>query len=184
MRILLGLIIFAAGALAEFNEKGELLFPTDYREWIYLSSGLGMTYGPAASTTPANPLFDNVFVNRSAWDEFKKTGKWPEGATFVLEVRQSTSHGSINKGGAFQTTIKAIEVEVKDSKRFPSGWAYFDFGTKHGAVPALAKNTSCAGCHVPNGAVENTFVQFYPAALEIAKAKGTVKPGHDSQPRP
>ena len=119
MRALFGLLVFAAGALAEFNEKGELLFPADYREWIYLSSGLGMTYGPAASTTPANPLFDNVFVNRSAWDQFKKTGKWPEAATFVLEVRQSTSHGSINKGGAFQTTIKAIEVEVKDSKRFP-----------------------------------------------------------------
>jgi len=181
MRTTYGLLLLAAAVLAaddapRFNEKGELHFPAGYREWVYLSSGLGMTYGPAAATTPANPLFDNVFVNRKAWDAFKKTGKWPDGATFILEVRQSTSHGSINKGGAFQTSIKAIEVEVKDSKRFPDGWAYFDFGAKRTAVPALGKNASCLGCHVPNGAVENTFVQFYPEALEIAQAKGTVKP--------
>ena len=38
-------------------------FPTDYREWVFLSSGLGMTYGPAGpADASGNPRFDNVFV--------------------------------------------------------------------------------------------------------------------------
>ena len=30
----------------QFSTDGRLLRPDSYREWIYLSSGLGMTYGP------------------------------------------------------------------------------------------------------------------------------------------
>jgi uncharacterized protein HemY len=30
-------------------------------------------------------------------------------------------------------------------------------------------------CHSANGAVENTFTQFYPTALEVARANGTLK---------
>lgn len=185
-----GLVLFFA-ALASaasdspvFNNQGELAFPSDYREWVYLSSGLGMTYGPAATNaTQTNPLFDNVFVNRSAYEQFKQSGKWPEGTMFVLEIRYSTSHGSINRGGSFQTDAAAHEVEVKDSQRFPGGWAYFDFGgglsARRASAPALPRTASCFGCHEANGAVENTFTQFYPVALEIARAKGTLKPGHE-----
>jgi hypothetical protein len=32
----------------QFTSDGQLVLPKDYREWVYLSSGLGMTYGPAA----------------------------------------------------------------------------------------------------------------------------------------
>ena len=31
-----------------FTSAGELVRPVNYREWVYLSSGLGMTYGPIA----------------------------------------------------------------------------------------------------------------------------------------
>lgn len=172
---LLGVSALAAEG-PEFDDQGRLKFPANYREWIFLSSGLGMTYGPAASAaTAANPLFDNVFVNPPAWAEFKKTGKWPEGTVFVLEIRKSTSNGSINKGGHFQSDTSAIEVEVKDTKRYPRGWAFYDFRVGAAVAAPLGPNTSCHGCHSTNGAVENTFVQFYPTALPIAKAKGTVK---------
>jgi len=33
---------------ASFTADGKLEFPKDYRTWIYLSSGLDMTYGPNA----------------------------------------------------------------------------------------------------------------------------------------
>jgi tetratricopeptide (TPR) repeat protein len=184
MRAILPAVLWAAAMLSasdlpQFNDKGELLFPANYREWVYLSSGIGMTYGPNAAQAMENPLFDTVFVNPSAFAAFKETGKWPEGATFVLEIRYATSQGSINKGGFYQTDIAAIEVEVKDSKRFPKGWAYFDFSggmrPMKTTAQAMPENASCYGCHRPNGAVESTFVQFYPDALAIAEKKGTVK---------
>lgn len=183
MRLLISLALgasLAAGAdLPRFNDQGELAFPDNYRDWVFLSSGLGMTYGPAAAMALENPMFDNVYVTPSAFASFKESGKWPEGTMFVLEVRFSTSQGSINKGGFYQTDIAAVEVAVKDSKRFSTGWAYFDFSGGLRPLKKTAKefgqNSRCHSCHTPNGAVENTFVQFYPLALAIAEKKGTVK---------
>jgi acyl carrier protein phosphodiesterase len=47
------------------------------------------------------------------------------------------------------------------------------------AVAPLAGDAvaACVECHTNNTAVERTFVQFYPTLLEVARAKGTVKPG-------
>lgn len=178
----LALSLAVAADLPRFNEQGELAFPGNYRDWVFLSSGLGMTYGPAAAMALENPMFDNVYVTPSAFAAFKESGKWPEGTMFVLEVRFSTSQGSINKGGFYQTDIAAVEVAVKDTKRFPTGWAYFDFQGGMRAIQSTAKefgqNSRCHSCHTPNGAVENTFVQFYPTALAIAEKKGTVKPSY------
>ncbi len=172
----------AASDLPRYNEQGELLFPENYRNWVFLSSGIGMTYGPAAAMAMENPMFDNVYVSPSAYASFQETGKWPEGAMFVLEIRFSTSQGSINKGGFYQTDVAAVEVEVKDSRRFSSGWAFFDFQgglrERKKAAKEIGQNSRCHSCHTPNGAVENTFVQFYPAALAIAEKKGTVKPSY------
>src|SRR5450432_3025227 len=100
----------------EYTAEGKLLRPANYREWIYLSSGLGMTYGSKSNSEPA---FDNVYVSPASYREFQKTGRWPEKTMFVLEIRAASSHGSINKGGHFQTDLIAVEAEVKDSARFP-----------------------------------------------------------------
>ena len=46
-----------------YASDGKLMRPDNYREWIYLSSGLGMTYGVVESgANTAAPQFDNVFV--------------------------------------------------------------------------------------------------------------------------
>jgi hypothetical protein len=37
---------------------------------------------------------------------------------------------------------------------------------------------SCVQCHSEHGAVERTFVQFYPHLLEVAREKGTLKSGY------
>jgi|SRR6516164_2076430 hypothetical protein len=52
----------------QFTQDGQLVLPKDYREWVYLSSGLGMTYGPTAQADQGNPMFDNVFVNRTGYN--------------------------------------------------------------------------------------------------------------------
>jgi YHS domain-containing protein len=159
----------------QFTADGQLVRPNGYREWVYLSSGLGMVYGPAAEgASDAAPRFDNVFVNPAAYKAFMATGKWPDKTIFVLEIRASESKASINKGGRFQSSLVAIEAEVKDEKRFPSKWAFFGFGMSSSPARMLPTSAQCYSCHSTNGAVDNTFVQFYPTLLEVARSKGTL----------
>ena len=154
----------------QFNAAGQLLRPANYREWVFLSAGLGMTYGSPEAAATQEPKFDNVFVNRAAYDSFLKTGTWPDQTMLVLEVRTSDSKASINQGGRFQTGVLAVESQVKRGGK----WTFYAFG-KDGAVgkpvPATA---NCYSCHGQHGAVDNTFVQFYPTLQSVAKQKGTL----------
>ena|SRR3982751_6769885 len=165
------------GDAPQFSSGGELALPKNYREWVFLSAGLGMTYGPARNVDPENVKFDNVFVKPSAYRAFVETGRWPDRTMFILEIRSSHGKGSINNGGRYQNEVVSVEAAVKDEKRFPQKWAYFDFGRgeKAQANPA---SSSCNSCHSQNAAVENTFVQFYPTLLEIATEKKTLNAGY------
>jgi hypothetical protein len=157
-----------------------LVRPANYREWPWVSSGLGMTYeGEAARPAGAPPTFTNVFINPSSYREFMKTGKWPDRTLFVLEFRASSTKGSINTGGYFQGQLIGLEAEVKDS-RFSDGWAFYNFGNAASMpenTPPIADPARCVDCHTKNTAVERTFVQFYPTLMDVARKMGTVKPG-------
>ena len=168
-----------------YAADGTVQRPADYREWVFLSSGLGMTYGPAAAGN-ATPNFDNVFVNRESYRAFKQTGRWPEKTMFVLELRRADEHVSINNGGRTQGAIFAMEAAVKDSSRFAAtnGWGYFDFGGTASSAAALPATATCYTCHKANTAVEQTFVQFYPELMEIARRLGTVRPDYDPSRKP
>jgi len=158
-----------------YTADGKMVFPANYREWIYLSSGLGMSY---ADGTPDLSAFDNVFVNPEAYHAFVKTGTWPDKTVFVLEVRRSGSNASINKRGHFQTNnVSAREVHVKDEARFPGKWAFFGF---EGMAPGemISTDMPCYSCHQDHGAVDTTFVQFYPTLMDIAKEKKTLSTGY------
>lgn len=177
MRITLLLLSFVAMAGEvddgpRYAANGDLLRPANYREWVYLSSGLGMTYGPIAdSARDNNPMFDNVFVNRSAYQSFMQSGKWPDKTMFVLEVRSSDSKQSINNGGRFQSDLRGMEAEVKDGGK----WTFYGFSGGGSAGKAIPRTARCYSCHSEHGAVDNTFVQFYPTLLDVARAKGTLK---------
>ncbi len=60
--LLFSALVFAADP--QFDKSGELLRPgADYREWIYVTTGLGMTYSAEhASPSDDAPIFDNIFV--------------------------------------------------------------------------------------------------------------------------
>src|SRR6202451_497763 len=89
----------------QYDSKGELQRPDDYREWMFLSSGYGMNYSP---TPGSHEMFTNVFVQRWAYEEFLKSGKWPEQSMFVIDERDAQSTGSINKTGHFQTDLTGL----------------------------------------------------------------------------
>jgi Cytochrome P460 len=156
----------------QYTADGQLKFPENYREWIYLSTGFDMSYNPAMQM--GHHMFDNVFVNPESYKAFLETGTWPDKTMLVLEVRGAEGKGSINQQGNYQgTDVMGNEVHVKDTKRFPGGWAFFDLDDVKTAkmVPLEA---DCYSCHSQHAAVDTTFVQFYPTLLPIAKSKGTL----------
>jgi hypothetical protein len=155
---------------ANFSGDRQLQRPVNYRNWRFVSAGLGMSYGPAAqaAASTGHVMFDNVFVQPEAYDAFLRDGVWPEGTMFVLELRGALTKRTPNNGGHFQTDLHGVEVSVKDSARFKGRWAYFDFGASQSATPEPESN--CFACHQQHAAVDMTFVQFYPTLQKVASA--------------
>jgi hypothetical protein len=168
-----------AGASAntpKYMDDGQLKFPENYREWVYLSSGLDMSYRPEMNMGHA--MFDNVFVNPEAYKYFVEHGTWPDKTMLVLEVRKAATKSAINKVGQYQTAeLMGQEVHVKDVSRFPEKWAFFGFDGKPTAH-MFPTEMECYSCHAQHTAVDTTFVQFYPTLIEIAKKNGTLSPAY------
>lgn len=188
--IALGVIAVAAPLIAAFaagqtksvhdpayTADGLIIPPADYREWVFLSSGLDMSYSEKADGSD-NPVFDNVFVNPEAYRVFRQTGSWPDKTQFVLELRGASAKGSINQRGHFQSAdVRGLEMHVKDVGRFNGGWAFFDID---GNAPAtkIPMTKACYACHREHAAVDTTFVQFYPTLLPIARKHATLSAGY------
>jgi hypothetical protein len=158
----------------EYTSDARLTFPAGYREWVYLTSGLDMSYNPGALAA-GHSMFDNVFVNPEAYRRFVETGTWPDKTVLVLELRGAQTQGSINQRGSFQNgDVMGVEVHVKDESRFPGKWAFFGFDANRSAAAMIPSSADCYSCHADHGAVDTTFVQFYPTLLPIARTKGTL----------
>jgi Cytochrome P460 len=169
----------------QFNDKGELMPPANYRDWVYLTSGFDMSYsdsgkraGPAAEVDKPLP-FDNVFVKPESYRVFLRTGTWPDHTVFVIEIRASKTKVHPNQSGYVQDDLVGMPAAVKDLKRFgDKKWGYFSLMSNGKPLPGEAMPQShCWDCHNKNGAVDNTFVQFYPTLRPIAEEKGTYKTG-------
>lgn len=176
-----------ASIAPQFNDKGELIRPEGYRGWVFLNSALGLTYGPNRPAAGAPQVFTNVFVNPQAYAQFQKSGQWPDGTIFALEVRPGASPASALEGARTQGPRVALEAAVRDSARYPDGgWSYFSFDAPRetpGALRAQAapfpRTASCYACHQKHGAVQWTFTQFYADAFERAKQLGTINKDYD-----
>jgi hypothetical protein len=169
--MLIGVVAAGNVPAAHHSTTGEIGFPANYREWVFLSSGLDMNYFAGAPVATEHS-FDNVFVDPVSWRAFKATGHWPQGTIFAKEGRHGATGGSINHSGQFQSgEPEYLELHVRDT-RFPSGWGFFEV---EGDKPAKVLPTSahCYSCHQQHAAVETTFVQFYPTAKPIAIKGGT-----------
>ena len=134
-----------------------------------------MSYALNTLLMQGHSMFDNAFVNPAAYRSFLATGTWPDKTVLVLEVREAHSKGSINQRGYFQgTKLMGCEVHVKDKKRFPGKWGFFDFDSPAKNGTQIPQAAPCYTCHQTHGAVGHTFVQFYPTLLPLAQKKGTL----------
>jgi len=175
----LALIVTLAAALASqekryqprFEDGNQLVRPEGYREWIFVGSNLNMGY--SEDRAPKESRFHNIYIQPEAYRQYSATGKFPDKTVLVMEVIAAGTNASINKRGQFEDRPLGIEVSLKDEKRFPGKWAYFNFIGSGGAPLAQAKpfpKEACWNCHNQHAAADNVFVQFYPVLRE-AKPK-------------
>jgi hypothetical protein len=154
-----------------YTSTGNLVTPADYREWIYLTSGIDMSYSATGETD--HHMFDNVFVNPTSYRTFLVTGTWPDKTTFVLEIRGAENPISINKRGHTQSPeVMGQEIHVKDNGK----WSFYDLPSGAKEAKLIPPPATCYTCHEQHAAVDTTFVQFYPTLLPIAKSKNTLSP--------
>jgi hypothetical protein len=168
--VVVAALLASAGAWAQETET--MAVPADYRQWVFLTASLDLYYDTAAA--PGRHMLDIVFVDPAAYAAFLKTGAWPVGAVLIKENRWAESAGTLSKAGHFQADVKNLEIHIKDGKRFPGKWSFFK--SEDGKAPAALQpqSATCYSCHQDHGAVDTTFVQFYPTLMSIAKAKGTL----------
>jgi hypothetical protein len=162
-----------AAAAPQYTAQSRLVPISNYREWVFLSSGVDMSYSPAAMKMD-HSMFNNVFVDPPSYAVFLKTGHWPDGTMLVLENRMGGTAEPPLRKGTYQTTeMMGMEVHVRDTKRFPTGWAFFGFND-NGPGEKMAEGSSCEQCHQAHAAVDTTFVQFYPTLIPTAQRLHTM----------
>ena len=170
------ILLALAGALSSeekmvqprYTEKGAMLRPTGFREWVFVGSSLGMGYSEGEDST--HPVFHNVYIQPQAYKQFQATGTFPDKTILVMEVLSSGTNASINKTGHFEDRSVAVEAAVKDETRVAEKWAYYGFDAALPDAKAFPKQ-ACWSCHNQHGASDNVFAQFYPVLRDgLAKA--------------
>jgi hypothetical protein len=183
----LGITLLAAQRTEEqktlpvFEGKTTLLRPLNFREWVFVGSSRGLSYAanPPAQNQGASggmsEMYHNVYITPNAYREFAKTGKFAEGTMLAMEMASSDTKREPGLQGSFEKELIGLEVSVKDSSRFESGWAYFNFSNGAGSAykekaEPFPASAGCVSCHKQNAETDNVFTQFYPV-LRAAKPK-------------
>jgi len=144
--------------------------PDGIERWVLAGASLGLGYdepsgadaaGPAAAA--AGRLFHNVYIEPGAYEHFARTGRFAEGTMLALALYVPREKVAPSRQGLFEGERVAVELAVKDSRRFPGGWAYFNFGDAPGGARARPlPREACERCHARHAADDHVFVQFYP----------------------
>lgn len=158
------------GVAGKYVDKdGTIHLPEDYRlKWIHL----GSWYVEDAMKGPGS--LHDVYAEPEAVMAFRNTGKWPQGATIVKEIREG-SKGTLSTGNAhWDGGITQWFVMVKDgNKSFPGnpnwgrgwGWGLFTIADPKTNVSTDYK-IDCLGCHVPVKQTDWIYTQGYPILSE------------------
>jgi len=147
------------------DSKGNISFPSDFRTNMV---HLGSWFVPSGGASG----FHDVYTEKNSVEVFRKTGKFPDGAVLVKELRASKSGSyTTGKGVNYATNdIKQWFVMVKDVKgRFANnplwgdgwGWALYKPDNKAKNV-ATDYKTDCLGCHVPVKDKDWVYTEAYP----------------------
>ncbi|MDD1794983.1 cytochrome P460 family protein [Enterovibrio sp. ZSDZ42] len=151
------------------DDKGTISFPQDLRTNMV---HLGSWFVPEGGASG----FHGVYTEKSTVEAFRKTGKFPDGATLVKELRAHDS-GNYTTGSNVShetASLKQWFVMVKDSKgRFSDngswgdGWGWALFKPDNLTTNASSDyKMDCLGCHVPAKDKDWIYTEAYPILAE------------------
>lgn len=150
---------------AYVDVKGNISFPRGFRTSMV---HLGSWFVPEGGASG----FHDVYTEKESIEVFRRTGKFPDGATIVKELRAAQEGDfTTGQGVSFATSgLKQWFVMIKDSKnRFANnplwgegwGWALYK-PDNPGKNVATDFQTDCLGCHVPAKARDWVYTEAYP----------------------
>lgn len=147
------------------DAEGNISLPEDFRlSMVHLGSWF-VADGDASG-------FHDVYTEAKSAAAYRETGKFPDGATLVKELRAHET-GAYTTGEAVSFATGALKqwfVMVKDAEgRFPDnalwgdGWGWGLYKTDDKSVNAASDyKTDCLGCHVPAKDTDWVYVEAYP----------------------
>ena len=147
------------------DDEGNISFPTGFRTSMV---HLGSWFVPEGDASG----FHDVYTEKATVEAFRETGKFPNGATLVKELRASNSGTYTTGAGVSYATdgLKQWFVLIKDAKgRFGDnplwgdgwGWALFKPDDR-GKNLATNYKADCLGCHIPAKANDWIYTEAYP----------------------
>ena len=158
--------LFADDSFQNVDENGAISLPDDFRKNM---AHLGSWFVPEGDASG----FHDVYTEQSTIEAFRVTGKFPDGATLVKELRASTA-GTYTTGkdvSYANATVKQIFVMVKDSQNrfvdnpiWGEGWGWALFKPDQPSVNVSTNyQTDCLGCHIPAKATDWVYIEAYPS---------------------
>ncbi len=150
---------------AYVDEAGNISLPDDFRmSMIHLGSWF-VPQGGASG-------FHDVYTEADSALIYRKTGKFPDGATLIKELRSSAAGNyTTGKNVSYATdSIKQWFVMIKDTQgRFENnptwgdgwGWALIKTNNTNENV-ATNYRTECLGCHMPAKKTDWIYIEGYP----------------------
>lgn len=155
----------AGGFSSYVDAMGHISLPKDFRtRFVHLGSW-------AVVDDRSSKGLHNVYTERKTVEQFRKTGKFPDGATLVKEILKLES-GEPVTGHPVVWGAAPMRwfVMVKDAKgRFAEnplwaegwGWALFQADDPKTNV-AKSYEADCKICHVAAEKSDRVFIQGYP----------------------
>lgn len=147
------------------DDEGNISFPEGFRTSMV---HLGSWFVPEGDASG----FHDVYTEKATVEAFRKTGKFPDGATLVKELRASNAGSYTTGEGVSYATdgLKQWFVMIKDANgRFADnplwgdgwGWALYkpDDPLKNVATDY---SKDCISCHVPAKATDWVYIEAYP----------------------
>jgi hypothetical protein len=136
------LIILISSFKVSFPSDDEVPYPDGYRSWTHVKTSL---LGPQHPNINYRG-FNHVYANALAVEGYK-TGKFPDGAVFVVEVIEMSSAENYTS----ESGRRHMDVMQKDSLKFAStgGWGYTQFERDNSPRPlTLEQKKGCNACHL------------------------------------
>jgi hypothetical protein len=169
----------AAGLGKYVDRDGTIHLPEDYRlKWIHLGSWfVGAESGMSKDNEKnggAGEVHD-VYAEPDVVAAFRKTGKWPAGATLVKEIRAGEqgkmTTGSVHWDGPIVQWF--VMVKDKDTPTFPDnpnwglgwGWGLYKIDNPKKNISTDYK-TDCKTCHIPARQTDWVYTHGYPILHE------------------